>query len=156
LSSGHPYAEDGPPVSRSELVECGDQVQLRAPVDGQLPVPGGAPAHPAVVIYVHLQLIRGLVVCADGQGDADGGGGGRVLAEVESGWACRLAGGCQIVGERCGSAQAADVPCGGQGVGVSFGQGRVEGSAGFIGLGCIQQEAQGLASIQAVWAKRRS
>jgi hypothetical protein len=28
--------------------------------------------------------------------------------------------------------------------------------SGFIGLCCIQQEAQGLASIQAVWAKRRS
>src|SRR5712691_6049191 len=41
-----------PGTRPASTLRRGGQVQLRAPVDGQLPVPGGAPAHPAVAVEV--------------------------------------------------------------------------------------------------------
>jgi hypothetical protein len=47
--------KDSPPVRRGELVENCGQVQLRAPVDGQLPMLRRAPAHPAVTVHGYLR-----------------------------------------------------------------------------------------------------
>jgi hypothetical protein len=70
-----------------------------------LPVPGGAPAHPALAVDAGLNFIGGPAGAGHGPG---GGAGGRALRKVP-GRARGLAGGGQLVRERRGGAQAADM-----------------------------------------------
>jgi hypothetical protein len=69
---------------------------------GQLPVPGGAPAHPALAVDAGLNIIGGPAGAGHGPG---GGAGGRALRKLP-GRARGLVGGGQLVRERRGGAQA--------------------------------------------------